>query len=73
MKKAHDTLAGQIAGLIRHLPQVEAIALAGSQTSRSTDAESDIDLYVYTAQRSRYRIEEPSSSKPGEHPEPAWV
>lgn len=48
MKKAHDTLAGRIAGLISHLPQVEAIALAGSQTSLTVDADSDIDLYVYT-------------------------
>lgn len=43
-------LAGQIADLFASLPQVEAVALAGSRgngTDTPDDA-SDIDLYVYT-------------------------
>ncbi len=54
----HFELADRIAGLFAQLPQVEAVALGGSQTVRapssqspsrwSSDAASDIDLYVYT-------------------------
>jgi hypothetical protein len=46
----HHQLAGQIAGLFAALPQVEAVALAGSRGggAGSTDPTSDIDLYVYT-------------------------
>jgi hypothetical protein len=34
----------------RALPQVEAIALAGSQTVGVADPDSDLDLYIYTQQ-----------------------
>ena len=44
----HFLLAHKLAGYFAKLPQVEAIALGGSQTSGSPDATSDIDLYVYT-------------------------
>lgn len=40
-------LANSIAQRYAELPQVEAVALAGSQTSGVADANSDIDLYVY--------------------------
>jgi hypothetical protein len=42
------TLAGRLAGLFSALPQVEAVALSGSQAGGAADAGSDIDLYVYT-------------------------
>jgi hypothetical protein len=41
-------LARQLASLFAALPQVEAVALGGSQVGDSPDATSDIDLYVYT-------------------------
>jgi predicted nucleotidyltransferase len=41
------TLAHQIAAKYAALPQVEAVALSGSQTNRVADDRSDIDLYVY--------------------------
>ena len=46
----HLQLAKQIADLFALLPQVEAIAMAGSRGSGATasDGASDIDLYVYT-------------------------
>jgi hypothetical protein len=46
----HLQLAKQIADFFALLPQVEAIALAGSRGSGSgaSDGASDIDLYVYT-------------------------
>jgi hypothetical protein len=40
-------LARAIAGQYGALPQVETVALAGSQVSGSADRGSDIDLYVY--------------------------
>ncbi len=40
-------VAQQVAGRFSSLPQVEAVALAGSRVSDFTDAESDVDLYVY--------------------------
>ncbi|NUM48442.1 MAG: DUF4037 domain-containing protein [Anaerolineales bacterium] len=40
-------LAAHIANRYATLPQVEAVALAGSQTSGVADPGSDIDLYVY--------------------------
>lgn len=50
MQSPHLKLAQQIADLFAPLPQVEAVALAGSRgnESGSTDSASDIDLYVYT-------------------------
>ena len=41
-------LAGRVAALYAALPQVEAVALSGSQIGAAVDAVSDIDLYVYT-------------------------
>jgi hypothetical protein len=40
-------LAKQIAARFAAIPDVEAVALAGSQTSPFADQRSDIDLYVY--------------------------
>jgi len=40
-------LAHSIAQRYARLPQVEAVALAGSQASRTSDPGSDLDLYVY--------------------------
>ena len=40
-------LARKIAGRYGELPQVEAVALSGSQNSGLADEASDIDLYVY--------------------------
>jgi hypothetical protein len=40
-------LAAHIANRYAALPQVEAVALAGSQTSGVADPGSDIDLYIY--------------------------
>ena len=40
-------LARSIAGRYGRLPQVEAVALAGSQVSGTADRTSDVDLYVY--------------------------
>lgn len=47
MSKIHLTLARRVANLFAERPEVEAVALGGSQGSRR-DAASDIDLYVYT-------------------------
>jgi hypothetical protein len=41
-------LAQSIAAAFAPLPQVAAIALAGSQTSGASDETSDLDIYVYT-------------------------
>jgi hypothetical protein len=43
-----QTLALKLTGLFSEFPQVEAVALSGSQTSGRSDYTSDIDLYVYT-------------------------
>lgn len=43
-----DQLARKLAGRYGELPQVEAVALTGSQSRGVADADSDIDLYVYT-------------------------
>jgi len=40
-------LAQRVATRFQQLPQVEAVALGGSRTSKASDASSDIDLYVY--------------------------
>ncbi|MEE9616337.1 MAG: nucleotidyltransferase domain-containing protein [Anaerolineae bacterium] len=44
----HLSLAHRVADLFSAFPNVEAIALAGSQASGAVDRDSDIDLYVYT-------------------------
>lgn len=41
--------AGGLAARLARLPEVAAVALGGSQASGAADAESDIDLYVYTS------------------------
>ena len=43
----HGSLARKIAGFFSAFPNVEAIAIAGSQTAGTIDAASDVDLYVY--------------------------
>lgn len=50
MQSPHPQLAKQIANLFALLPQVEAVALAGSRGNGlgATDSASDIDLYIYT-------------------------
>ena len=48
MPETHLTLAKRIAKLFAVLPEVEAVALSGSQSGSHTDAASDMDLYVYT-------------------------
>ncbi len=49
MTDTHRALARQLAELFGQLPQVEAVAVAGSLTSGAgTDKSTDIDLYVYT-------------------------
>lgn len=41
------TLIETIAQKLSALPQVEAVALAGSRTAQTDDAKSDFDLYIY--------------------------
>jgi hypothetical protein len=50
MSTRHLELARQLAGLFVPLPEVEAVALAGSRGGGgvATDDASDIDVYVYT-------------------------
>ncbi len=43
-----DQLARRLAARYGELPQVESVALTGSQSRGEADANSDIDLYVYT-------------------------
>ena len=43
-------VAERIAREFASLPQVEAIAMAGSRASEFADAESDLDLYVYVTE-----------------------
>ena len=49
-----QTVAFAVAELVARrfasLPQVEAVALAGSRSSDFPDADSDIDLYVYVTE-----------------------
>jgi len=42
-----NILARRVAGCLSALPNVETIAIAGSQTGGIVDAASDLDLYVY--------------------------
>ena len=44
----HQVLARKLGDAFCTFPNVEAIALAGSQTAGDIDSRSDIDLYVYT-------------------------
>jgi predicted nucleotidyltransferase len=44
------SVAERIAREFAFLPQVEAIAIAGSRASEFADAESDVDLYVYVTE-----------------------
>ncbi len=48
MPSLHSVLTHRLADMFAELPQVEAIALGGSQRRQVSDARSDIDLYVYT-------------------------
>lgn len=48
MNNAQNSLAQKLVDLFSLQPQVEAIALGGSQRGSAADAKSDIDLYVYT-------------------------
>ena len=43
-------VAERVAGQFASLPQVEAVALAGSRSSEFADAKSDVDLYVYVTE-----------------------
>jgi hypothetical protein len=43
------SLANKVSALYSAFPQVEAIALGGSQTAEASDELSDIDLYVFTS------------------------
>ena len=45
-----SALAGRVAKQFASLPQVEAVALAGSRMSEFPDENSDIDLYVYVTE-----------------------
>jgi hypothetical protein len=56
MNPLHHSLADRLASLFSVLPQVVAVAVGGSQGSGTSDAASDIDLYVYT--RSDIPLEE---------------
>ena len=48
MRSAHQQLAAQLAERFKTFPQVEAIAMAESQTiGGAIDPSSDIDLYIY--------------------------
>ncbi len=42
-----SAVVNRVAAEFASLPQVEAVALAGSRASELADAESDVDLYVY--------------------------
>ena len=42
----HQVLARKLGDSFCTFPNVEAIALAGSQTAGSIDSHSDIDLYI---------------------------
>ena len=46
-KTTYLKLSEEIASRFEQFPQVEAIALGGSQTTGTTDQHSDIDLYIY--------------------------
>ena len=43
-------VAEQLARKFASLPQVEAVALAGSRTTDFPDSDSDVDLYIYVTE-----------------------
>ncbi|MCK5077655.1 MAG: nucleotidyltransferase domain-containing protein, partial [Calditrichia bacterium] len=45
--ESYQNLTAKITEQFQELPQVQAIAMAGSQTTGNVDEISDIDLYVY--------------------------
>lgn len=48
--EAPEALAREVAAAFGALPQVVAVAMAGSRLAGAADAASDIDLYVYAAE-----------------------
>jgi predicted nucleotidyltransferase len=50
-RSSPDTLARRIAAEFGELPQVEAVAMAGSRVAGGGDEDSDVDLYVYASTR----------------------
>ena len=60
-------LAHEVAAVLATLPQVQAVALGGSRSSRVDDKKSDIDLYVYSreeiAAEERRRLFEARTSR----------
>jgi len=54
-RPSEQALALKIAALFSEFPQVQAVALAGSQTAGMFDSVSDIDLYVYTTSEIPFR------------------
>lgn len=48
MDEAHRVVAHRIGARFSDLPEVQAVAVAGSQTSGVASVGSDIDLYIYT-------------------------
>ncbi len=51
MSETRRVLAQRIAEAFGTLPQITAVALAGSQTTGRADSQSDIDLYVYSEEQ----------------------
>ncbi len=48
MDEAYRVVAHRIGARFSHLPEVQAVAVAGSQTSGVASVGSDIDIYIYT-------------------------
>lgn len=66
---ARMNLASRIAQEYAGLPQVEAIALAGSQTTLTFDQHSDLDFYVYLNSELPLAERETIAKKFADHPE----
>jgi hypothetical protein len=49
-RSSPDALARRVAAEFGELPQVEAVAMAGSRVASGGDEDSDIDLYVYASE-----------------------
>lgn len=49
-KLEHLNLANKVAEQFKSIASVEAITLAGSQSSKSMDEHSDVDIYVYSSE-----------------------